>query len=593
MTFPYKKLLLLCLLLITIGWLIYGQALSFGLITQDDFITINYPKTYPNLLSRPMTIFTTPMPESAFFWMPVTGLSFLTDILICPTAYHVLHLTNIVLHACNAIILFLLLSYTTKKIWAGFLVALIFTVHPLNVETVVVITNRAALLSMFFWLMTIVAYVYYTQRPSVGRYGLMLMFFILGLMAKPSIAGYVFCLPLLDIWPLCRFHRRLSGSGTDTKTDFALSPAWKLVLEKVPIVAVAIGWGMMTSYLFTRISFYRSPVFFEARNQLLSRAVNIPVSWMGYLYKFFVPVRLNYFTPAPPLKDFSVGQGLAAALGVAGITFFLLLFLRRQKPLVSGWLWFLICITPHSITNALLQNFVTSRYAYFPMIGLAIMVVWGTFLLSRQVSSKWKNIFIFVLAGLTIPLFILARAQVGHWESRTALYRHAISIDPDKSMLHLNLGRELFKNGDINQALTEFRVARDLCPECPEPVINLGLAYLAKNEPHLALTYLEKGLAIQPDNISVNQNLAKLFIRQERYAEAIDLLEQLITIRPDYSVSIAYQLAVLYAHQNDVAKTVSWLDKCLKKNPAMIAVAEKEPIFCRIRKEGYFRKYSP
>ncbi len=592
MAFSNKKLFLLCLLLITADWLIYGQALSFGLITQDDFITINYPKIHPNLLSRPMTIFTTPMPESAFFWMPVSGLSFLTDILICPSSYHVLHLTNLILHACNAIILFLLLHYTTKKTWAGFLVALIFTVHPLNVETVVVITNRAALLSTFFWMMTIVAYVYYAQHPSACRYGLMIMFFVLGLMAKPSIAGYVFFLPLLDLWPLYRWQLSEKNSTT-TRTKFAISSTKKLIFEKIPLFVLAIGWGMMTSYFFTRIPYYRSPVFAEAKTHIFSRIFNLPVSWCGYLYKFLAPIRLNYFTPAPPLENFSIGQGLAAALMIAVITLFLLIFLRRYKPLVTGWLWFLICITPAALTNALMQNFITGRYAYFPMIGLAITVVWGLSRLAKRLSTKRKRLIQWALIALTLVFLGLAREQTGNWESLISLYRHAISIDPDKSIHHLNLGKALYQNRELEQAVVQFHIAQKLCPQCPEPLINLGLTYRALNKSQHALMYFEKARSIQPNDMIINQNLATLYLQQNRSAEAITLLKGLLDCRPEYSVSITYHLAMIYARQNNSEKAVFWLKKSAEKNPVVLAMAEQEPVFDSIKKTDQWRDLRP
>ena len=205
-----RRLFLLSLVLMAAITLIYWQVHSFGLITRDDVVTITYPETYPNLLSRPLTVFTTPMPESAFFWIPVTGFSLITDALIRPTGFFgLMHLTNVFYHALNAVILFLLLAYTTRRTRPAFLVALIFAVHPLNVETVTVVSNRATLLSMFFWMLSMVAYVYYTEKPSWKRYGLIILFFSLGLMAKPAIAGYVFLLPFLDIWPL----RRYGGSA--------------------------------------------------------------------------------------------------------------------------------------------------------------------------------------------------------------------------------------------------------------------------------------------------------------------------------------------------------------------------------------------
>lgn len=582
-----EKLILLCLLLIMAVGIVYGQVHPFGLITRDDFITVKYPETYPKLLSRPMSVFTTPMPESAFFWIPVSGLSLLTDVLICPPGYSVMHVTNVIFHACNSIILFLLLGYLTKKIWPGFVAALIFAVHPLNVETVVVISNRTTLLSMMFWMLTLVAYIYYAQKPSPGRYGLMMLFFILGLMAKPSIAGYVFLLPLLDIWPLRRYSRQFSG-GVKSDEIFPAFSTRKLLVEKVPIFSMAAGWAAMTGYFFMRIPFYHSPLFVKARMEVLDRIINVPVSYFGYVYKFIIPVRLNYFTPAPPLRDFPISHGLGAFLAVFAVTFFILLVLRKHKPLVVGWLWFLIGITPAAVANALMQNFITSRYAYLPMIGLAITGVWGVSIISERLPLKRKFAGNGVLMVVVLIFLCLAWAQVGRWKDLTSLYRHAISIDPDKGMLHLNLGRELYQKGDVDQAILHFKAAQTLSPANPEPYINLGLTCLARHEPHRALAYFEKGWSVQPHSIIINENLVTLYIQQKRYAEAVALLKQLLIARPDYAVSITYHLAVVYAYQDDVENARYWLQESIRKNPAVIAAAEKEPAFDKIRGDDCF-----
>ena len=409
------------------------------------------------------------------------------------------HLTNLILHVANSLLLFLLLLRMTGALGRSAFVAALFAVHPLHVESVAWITERKDVLSTCFLMLTLWAYVSYVRRPGVGRYVVVLLWFTLGLLAKPMLVTVPFLLLLLDVWPLRRWAL---STGTAVRPKTA-SPrerrpaAWPLVWEKVPLLVLAAAASMVT------MQAQRNAVTGLDLYPLGLRLGNALVAYLAYIGKMFWPAGLAVLYPYPSsLPGWKVA---GSAVILAGIAVVVMRSARRYPYLAIGWLWYLGTLVP---VIGLVQVGVQSmadRFTYIPLIGIFIILAWGI----PEMLNRWpvRQRVIPVVAALAIlALTITARGQVRHWQDSVSLrrpiaqYAEALRIDPGLANVHNDLGALLAGQGKVTEASSQFSEAVRLNPGLELAHMNLGMSMARAGRRSEALHEFEEVLRINPGN---------------------------------------------------------------------------------------------
>jgi hypothetical protein len=374
-------------------------------------------------------------------WHPLTWLSHAVDWSVYGSDAGGHHLTNLLLHALNALLLFGVLRRMSGSLWASAFVAFAFAVHPLNVASVAWIASRKGVLSTAFWLLTMWTYLDYTRRGGGRRYALVLVAFALGLMSKPMLVSLPFVLLLLDVWPL----GRLGWNGRPIGKA-------KPVLEKIPLflMAAAVSVGV---FLIRRAG---DPVAWT------DRWVHVPMSYLVYLKRILWPAGLA--TPYPALGPPTAWPTLAAIIILLGITA-LAIRSRRERPYVAvGWLWFLVTLAPVIGFVQIGAYPMADRWTCVPMIGVLIMVAWGVpSLLPRE---RYAQAALGVAGAVAIiALSVVARAQVGYWQNTETLFLRAIAVTDDNRTAHYNLAWYLAREHRPDEAVAHYRRAIEISPE--------------------------------------------------------------------------------------------------------------------------------
>ncbi|NTW60399.1 MAG: hypothetical protein HGA43_14690, partial [Nitrospirae bacterium] len=440
----FRDNLKIALLLAVTTLLVYARVGGYELIFYDDNLYVTENQMVLGGLSWRSVAAAFATTEGSSYWHPLTWISLMLDIQLFGLHPGALHLVNVLFHAANAALLFLLLAWMTGATWRSAFVAALFAFHPLHVESVAWVTERKDVLSTFFGLLTIGAYARYADRPGVGRYVWVVLFLVLGLLSKPMLVTMPFVLLLLDFWPLGRMGGRLelvSGPGPVRPSV----PLTRLVAEKLPLFAACAATAVVTA-----VAQKHGDVMAESSLGFGLRVANAAVSYVRYLGKTFWPGSLSIFYPHP-------GSALPAWQAVGA---FLLLFLitalvlRRFRPspwLSLGWFWFLGTLVPVIGLVQVGAQSIADRYTYVPLIGIFIMITWEV---SERLSSLrvpprvlWASslLVIVVLAGLTWR-------QLGFWRDHETLFRHAISVTKGNCVAHNSLADYFLRKGDRDAA---------------------------------------------------------------------------------------------------------------------------------------------
>jgi len=440
---------------------------------------------------------------NADYWQPVTFLSRMVDIQLFGLDPSMHHLMNLMFHVLNTLLLFHVLRRMTGETERSAWVAAFFAAHPLQVEAVAWVTQRKDMLSGFFWMLTICAYVRYVSVSSGlsrwSRYGVVVLMFGLGLMSKPMGVTLPFVLLLLDFWPLNRagFHWKDRGKWMG------------LALEKSPLLLFSImSYGI--TLLSPDMRFYRASVGMEIGNIL--------ISYVTYLAKTIFPHHLAIFYPRPagPLP---VEQLAGSLLILALISFWVVRWAGRRPFCFVGWCWFVGTLVPVIGLNDL-----GDRFTYLPMVGIFIMIVWGISLSPvRRIS-----------AGVVLTIFIIASVfQLRHWKNSLALFEHALEVDADNYPSHNNLGEAYLRQGKFDQARAHFIRALQINPDYALAHCNLGYALVQKNRIHEAIGHFHRALKIDPHLSAAHCNLGVALVQQGKMGEAIRHYLESLKINPD------------------------------------------------------------
>ena len=423
-----------------------------------------------------------------FNWHPVTWLSHALDCQLFRLNPAGHHYVNVLLHAVNAILLFLLLESATGLTWPSFMVAALFALHPVNVESVAWAAERKNVLSMFFFLFTLHAYGWYVRRASVRRYAVVAVLFALGLMAKPEIITLPFVLLLWDYWPL----RRMGGGLPAENLPGGLVPRSFsfLFLEKVPLLLLSAGSGVIT-------------LVAQRGGQALRdvpawvRFGNSAVAYVRYLGKAFWPVRLAVPYPHPG-RLLPIWEILASA-AVLLLSTGLVLRWRDHRYLVVGWFWFLGTLVPVIGLVQVSTQAMADRYAYLPYIGLFVCVIWGVAETAqeRKISAVWLG----VPAVLVLfTLGIVSRHQLAYWHDSESLWRHTLSVTQRNYAAHDALGHALADQGRVKEAMVEFNAAESLHAYSAAEMVRFGFYEQTHGHVQEAIEQYRQALDNSPDS---------------------------------------------------------------------------------------------
>jgi tetratricopeptide (TPR) repeat protein len=502
-------------------------------------------------------------------WHPLTWLSLQLDAQIygsntkSPRASHGFHLTNVLLHAANAWLLFQILAEATGQLWCAAFVAAIFAWHPLRVESVAWTAERKDVLSSFFWFLTTLAYIRYVRSPSRWRYSLVTIFLALGLMAKPMLVTLPFSLLLLDFWPLGRLQAAANDRATGPAGWHAL---WRLmIVEKLPWFALSFAACIIT-FIAQR---HGGTVNTLEMLSLPVRCVTALLGYVRYLLKLIVPLDLAPYCPLyGRLQDFSPAW-LAAATGA---TLFLILVTivayrtRRQHPyLLFGWLWYLGTLVPVIGLVQVGSQSIAYRYTYIPLIGITIAATFALAEWAKRYPSA-KRVLEVAGAGVLMACLALTFVQVRRWRDSLTLWQYAETITPPCYVLHNNLGQAHVLNNQYEQARKYFLMAHEAWKNSAPCLLNLGIVSRALRDLPAAESYFRQALTADPDSANGHLLLGYLLGAEGKNAEAIDEFQKARLKKPDHPRAHT-ALAGMYGKQGEIVAAIQEYQTGVRLDP--------------------------
>jgi len=444
-------------------------------------------------------------------WHPLTWLSHMLDVQLYGMDAGPQHVTSLLFHIANTLLLFGALYRMTQAWGRSAFAAALFAVHPLHVESVAWIAERKDVLSGFFWMLTMWAYVSYVRRRGIWRRLAVAACLALGLMAKPMLVTLPFALLLLDFWPLER------------------SETWaRLVKEKIPLFALAALSSVVTVLVQQQAGAVKG---FE-KYSLGLRLENAAASYFGYIAKTLWPARLAALYPMA-----SSGLAVEAALGallVAGVTILAFRARRERGYLLAGWLWYVGTLVPVIGLVQVGAQAMADRYTYIPLIGLFMMIAWG----ARDLAAKWRLSAWAMAAAAAVALVACAaaaRAQVAYWSDSNALWERALAVTRDNAVAHNNLGAVLVKQGQTGEAIGHFAEALRIRPRYPDAENNMGMALLWEEKYGQAEGYFRAALRDLRDYPDARNNLGKALMWQGRLDEAAREFQEALRLLPDFA----------------------------------------------------------
>ena len=553
--------LLIMLGLVVMTLAIYAQVIGHQFITLDDDVYIKENA----MVSRGVTLAGVGWAFTTFDqgnWHPLTWIAHMIDSQLFGLNAGGHLLVNTLIHVANTLLVFWFLLRTTQARWPSALVAALFALHPLHVESVAWAAERKDTLSTFFGLLSLIAYVRYANAPSIGRYAWTAITLALGLLAKPMLVTWPFVMLLLDYWPLHRFNgqptRRILGEG-------GWSVVRSLVVEKIPLFALVAASAVITSLAQSHGGAVRTFQDFP----IALRLANALVSYVKYVLLTFWPNDLAVYYPYTTAGT-PAWQIVCAAFLLIGITA-LCFFQRKSRPyLVIGWLWFLGTLVPVIGIVQVGGQTMADRYFYIPSIGLFIVIAFGL----ADVARSW-HVAPSLRAGLAVVVLLilatLTNAQIHRWSDSFTLFKHTLAVTPPNLMVENNLGSALSRSGLHDEAAAHFEKALAIIPAhydslLHDTLLNMGITRFYQNRLPEAVEYCQSALRLRPDAPKAHDLLGMALAMQGHGEAALDEMRHAAELAPN-DAEIQKDLGVTLARLGRTSEAIDHFHEALRLNP--------------------------
>ncbi len=523
-----SKIGLLCTLLVLLVISVYWQVGRFEFLDWDDTIYI----TENSAIQSGVTYSGIKWAFSTFHatnWHPITWLSHMLDVQLfgMDAGWH--HLSSVLLHIFNTLLLFLVLTRMTGLIGRSGFVAALFALHPLHVESVAWVAERKDLLSTFFWMLTVYIYAFYIQRPELKRYLLVAVCFAIGLMAKPMLVTLPLILLLLDYWPLKRFPIRYPVDSNAVVLGRQSSIAY-LILEKVPLLMLSMASSVITFIAQDRGGAVTSINDSVAHGSVDAVAIgfgwgerisNALLSYTSYLGKTFYPIDLSFFYPFR--SDVQSGLLIQSALLILSISLVAVWLIRHKPYIFIGWFWFIGMLVPVSGVVLVGWQSMADRYTYLPLVGIFIIIAWGL----PDLLKRWPGCNKILASAAIFSIFacaVLSYIQVGYWRNNLSLYRHAVEATPESAFVHFKLGTTLAEKGAYEAAAVQLEEALRIQPFDLRARFNLGLVLLRSKQFKKAIKHFTEILNRYPSYTAAERqiDIARSMLRQQQMIAAVN-----------------------------------------------------------------------
>lgn len=546
----------------------YWQVLHFGFVNYDDPVYIaDNPYVRDGITwTGVVWAFTH---SFAGNWFPLTWIAHMLDCQLFGLDAGAHHFTNLAIHAAAASLLFAVLRRITQARWPSAMVAALFALHPLHVESVAWIAERKDVLSALFWMLTLGAYARYVARPEPARYAWTLVAFGLGLMAKPMLVTLPLVLLLLDYWPFARGFR---------------------IREKLPFLALSAAVSVVTYAAHAEakavVSLETIPLGMRVENALVQCAT--------YIGKMFWPSGLAIFYPYP--TGSLVWQAALAGVGIAAVTVMAIRMARKRPYLIVGWLWFLITLAPVIGLIQAGQQSRADRYMYIPMIGLSMALVWG----AAELLQGRPQAQVALAAAVCAACAAVTWSQVGYWEDGVKLFQRAVDVTGDNyvarfnlahelreqgndagairqleeavrirldsGLAHDELGKLLGKQGRLDEALAQLRAAEVALPEDAAIHFRIGILLGTAGHAGQAADELSQAIRLDPRNADAHRNLGISLAMMDRLPEAAAQFRTAVSLKPD-DANVRFDLATALANLGQTREAIEQLSEAVRLKP--------------------------
>jgi tetratricopeptide (TPR) repeat protein len=612
--------------------------IAYEPVRHNDFVGLDDPAYVTNnphvkegiTLESIVWAFTTPYSGN---WHSLTWLSHMLDCQLFGLNASGHHLTSLFFHVANTLLLFLVLKMMTGAVWPSAFVAAVFALHPLHVESVAWVSERKDVLSGFFWMLTMIAYVRYAERPGIGRYLLVVLAFCLGLLSKSMLVTLPFVLLLLDYWPLDRFQLgqpkkdKAFSESKPEKGGYQIAPAWHLIKEKIPLFVLAAVSSIIT-FIVQRSAKAVAPLEVVPLNL---RILNALLSYISYIGKMIYPSHLAAFYP---LNRIPPWQPMVCFIILVVIS--ILIIVSHRRYLTVGWLWYVGTLVPVIGIMQVGSQSMADRYTYLPSIGIFIMVAWG----AAELGAKWRfrRMWLGISAGLVlVVLLICTRMQVRYWRDGVALYKRTVEVTKNNFSMHTLYGNVLLQRRETDEAITHFKEALRINPryskahnglgkalliqgnfdeaircfnavlltdkdkdkdkgkDLPDVYGNLGRAYANLGKDNLAITNLTKSVELDPNSAESLNNLAWVLattedVKLQNPTDAVKYAERACELAGPNQPAFLDTLAVAYAAAADFPEAVKTAEKAIE----LAEAADEEDLAKEIQERlGLYKSGQP
>jgi tetratricopeptide (TPR) repeat protein len=550
---PHRRLLPIVIglvLVIATAWVYWNVQHFYFVSFDDDMYIFENPMTLGGLTARSVVWAFTSL--EVCNWHPLTWFSHIIDVELYGVWAGGHHITSVVIHIMNAILVFMLLYKATGETWKSALVAAVFALHPMHVESVAWVAERKDVLSMFFILLSMHAYrLFFIKGQRTGWYIASLGAFLAALMAKPIAVVFPAILIAFDIWPL----QRLRPSTPVWKS------IWKLTVEKAPFIILSA----VSAVIAVIAQNQGGAVTYMERFGLWDRITHAMTSYITYIYKMLIPTDLGLYY----LHDTTTSPGayIPAALLLVAATVLAFRWIHKQPWFMSGWLIYLVALLPVIGIVQVGAQSMADRYAYIPMLGLSVIAIWSLGALTE--SNRTLRIAAQIMAVVVIAWYtVLAQTQVQVWHDNQTLYSNTLRMDPHHPVVNNNLGTHYLMRDDPGTALGYFRDAVNTAPGYATAIYNIGLCFHLNEVFDSAVIYYDRAIAKEPGYADAWLNAGVAYYSLDQYAKSETCLINARRLAPA-SPLVEYHFGILRTYQHRYVDATTHFETAIRLDPAL------------------------